>query len=142
MIDFATTCACFNVRKAARAVTSLYDEVLRSTGLRATQVTLLMVIASAGSATISRLAEILVMDRTTLTRDLKPLEEQGLITIIAGEDRRTRQVQMTEAGQAKLHAVIPLWQQAQARVITDGLGYERWSALYDELQDVVRLAQV
>ncbi len=140
-MDFATTCACFNVRKAARAVTRLYNEILRPTGLRATQVTLLMAVASADAVTISQLAEILVMDRTTLARDLKPLQEQGLVSVLPGGDRRTRWVQLTDAGRGKLDEVIPLWQQAQARIITNGLGPEQWRTLYDDLQDVVRLTQ-
>ena|SRR6266545_4538829 len=140
-INFASTCACFNIRKTARAITNLYDTVLQPTGLRSTQATLLMAIAVAGTPTISRLAEYLVMDRTTLARDLKPLEDQGLVRITPGGDRRTRQVQLSDVGRAKLREIIPLWEQAQARIIAAGLGHERWSKLYDELQEVVRLAQ-
>ncbi|HEX9369416.1 MAG TPA: MarR family transcriptional regulator [Roseiflexaceae bacterium] len=140
-INFASTCACFNIRKTARAITNLYDTVLQPTGLRSTQATLLMAIAVAGTPTISRLAEYLVMDRTTLARDLKPLEDQGLVRITPGGDRRTRQVQLSDVGRAKLREIIPLWELAQARIIAAGLGHERWSKLYDELQEVVRLAQ-
>ncbi len=141
-VNFAAICACLNIRKAARAVTSLYDMVLRpATGLRSTQASLLMAIATAGTPTISRLAEYLVMDRTTLARDLKPLEDQGLLRITSGGDRRTRQLQLTDAGREKLHEIIPLWEQAQTKIIAAGLGYERWSKLYDDLQEVVRLAQ-
>jgi len=140
--NFSTICACLNIRKAARAVTSLYDTVLRpTTGLRSTQAILLMAIATAGTPTISRLAEYLVMDRTTLARDLKPLEDQGLVRITPGGDRRTRQLQLTDAGREKVREIIPLWEQAQTKIIAAGLGYERWSKLYDELQEVVRLAQ-
>lgn len=77
-INFAATCACFNIRKASRALTGLYDAVLRPASLRSTQATLLMAIAAAETPTISLLAERLVMDRTTLGRDLKPLVAQGL----------------------------------------------------------------
>jgi DNA-binding MarR family transcriptional regulator len=140
-INFATNCACFNIRKTARAITNLYDTLLQPTKLRATQATLLMAIAVAGTPTISRLADYLVMDRTTLTRDLKPLEDQCLVRITPGGDRRTRQMQLTEAGHAKLAEILPLWEQAQARIIAAGLGHERWGRLYDELQEVVRLAQ-
>src|SRR6266508_6420207 len=140
-INFATSCACFNIRKTARAITNLYDTVLQPTGLRSTQATLLMAIAVAGTPTISRLAEYLVMDRTTLARDLKPLEDQGLVRITPGGDRRTRELQLTDAGREKLHEIIPLWEQAQTKIIAAGLGDERWSKLYDDLQEVVRLAQ-
>jgi DNA-binding MarR family transcriptional regulator len=140
-INFAASCACFNIRKTARAITNLYDTVLRPTKLRATHAILLMAIATAGTPTISQLAEAMVMDRTTVARELKPLEDQGLVQITPGGDRRTRQVQLTDAGYAKQREVIPLWRQAQARIIAAGLGYERWSRLYDDLQEVVRLAQ-
>jgi DNA-binding MarR family transcriptional regulator len=140
-IDFATSCACFNLRKAARAITSLYDEALRPAGIRATQLTLLMGIAAAEQPTISQLAELLVMDRTTLARDLKPLAAQGLVTIVAGDDRRTRLVQLTVAGRHTLNDALPLWHQAQTRMITDGLGRDEWHALYGALQDVVRIAR-
>jgi DNA-binding MarR family transcriptional regulator len=139
--SFAATCACFNIRKAARAVTGLYDAVLQPTKLRSTQATLLMASAAAGSPTISRLAALLVMDRTTLARDLKPLADQGLVRVTPGADRRTRRVQVTDAGRAKLREITPLWEQAQARIVAGGLGHERWGRLYDELQEVVRLAQ-
>jgi len=141
LINVAASCACFNIRKAARAITSFYDSVLEPTDLRATHAILLMAIAMAGTPTISRLAEAMVMDRTTVARELKPLEEQGLVRVTPGGDRRTRQVQLTEAGHAKRREVIPLWEQAQARIIAAGLGHERWSRLYDDLQEVVRLAQ-
>jgi DNA-binding MarR family transcriptional regulator len=141
-INFATSCACFNIRKAARAVTSLYDAVLRPTGLRSTHAMLLMAIGSASEApTISRLAEAMVMDRTTLARELKPLVEQGLVCITPGADRRTREVHLTDAGRAKRREIIPLWEEAQTKLIAAGLGHDRWSQLYDDLQEVVRLAQ-
>ncbi len=140
--DVVTNCVCLNMRKAARAVTSLYDTILRETGLRATQVTLLMAVAAMDRPTISQLAEELVMDRTTLTRDLKPLAAQGFVLVRPGADRRTRLVELTNIGGYKLDAILPLWEQAQARMITDGLGLERWNTLYAELQAVVRTAQV
>lgn len=140
-INVAASCACFNIRKTARAITNLYDAVLKPTGLSATHGILLMAIAMAGRPTISRLAEAMVMDRTTVARELKPLAEQGLVRITPGGDRRTRQVQLTDAGHAKRRDVIPLWQAAQSKIIAAGLGHERWSRLYDELQEVVRLAQ-
>jgi DNA-binding MarR family transcriptional regulator len=140
-INIAASCACFNIRKTARAITNLYDTVLQPTNLRATHAILLMAIAMAGTPTISRLAEAMVMDRTTVARELKPLEDQGLVRITPGGDRRTRLVQLTDAGHAKRREVIPLWQQAQSKIIAAGLGHERWSRLYDDLQEVVRLAQ-
>jgi DNA-binding MarR family transcriptional regulator len=141
-INVATSCACFNIRKTARAITNFYDSVLLPpTGLRATHAILLMAIATGGSPTISQLAEAMVMDRTTVARELGPLEDQGLIRITPGGDRRTRLVQLTDTGHAKRREIIPLWQQAQTRIIAAGLGHQRWARLYDDLQEVVRLAQ-
>ncbi|MGH8659094.1 MAG: MarR family winged helix-turn-helix transcriptional regulator, partial [Gammaproteobacteria bacterium] len=94
----ARQCACFNLRKATRAVTQLYDEVLRETGIRVTQLTLLVAAYLSGEIPISQMAEVLVMDRTTLTRNLKPLEAQGLIAIRSGADRREKLVTLTTRG--------------------------------------------
>jgi DNA-binding MarR family transcriptional regulator len=124
-----------------RAITNYYDAVLQPTGLRATHAILLMAIAMAGTPTISRLAEAMMMDRTTVARRLQPLEDQGLIRITPGGDRWTRQVQLTDTGYARRHEVIPFWQAAQSKIIAKGLGHECWSRLYDELQEVVRLTQ-
>ncbi len=136
----AAVCACFNFRKASRAVTQLYDEILQPSGLLATQFTLLVAISIAGSATITRLAQELVMDRTTLTRNLKPLGRQGLIKIKPGQDQRTRVVALTDEGREALAKAIPLWEQAQAHVV-QGLGQNRWSTLLADLSDTVLLIQ-
>ena len=77
----STDCACFNVRKAARALTAFYDRVIAPIGLRATQGTLLVALARAGDIPVTRLAGILGMDRTTLTRNLEPLERDGLVAL-------------------------------------------------------------
>ncbi len=76
-----TACTCANLRKAARAVTQVYDQALRPTGLKATQFTMLATLSNRGDLPLSRLAEALVMDRTTLTRNLKPLVGKGLVRI-------------------------------------------------------------
>ncbi len=137
--EIAETCACLNVRKAARAVTQLYDEVLQPSGLRATQFNLLVASALASEATVTQLAEALVMDRTTLTRNLKPLESQGLLTINAGTDRRKHLVRLTERGRQALTTALPYWEQAQDRVVTY-LGQSQWHTLLAELKTVVTLA--
>ena len=133
-------CACFNLRKAARAVTQLYDKALRSTGLRTTQFTLLVGISMLGTVTVTRLAQIGVMDRTTLTRNLKPLERKGLIQITPGKDQRTRVVTITDEGQKALVQALPLWKKAQVGVVKR-LGQERWNSLRTDLGEVVSLAR-
>jgi len=84
LAEIEATCACSNVRKAARAVTQLFDELLQPTGLRSTQFTLLVAVALLGEAPVTQLSRALVMDRTTLARNLKPLESLGLLTVEAG----------------------------------------------------------
>ena len=125
-------CVCFNVRKAARAVTQLYDEVLRPSGLRVTQFSLLMATKGSGSVTLKRLARAVGTDRTTLTRNLRPLEKQGLLRIEHGADRRERKVTLTARGEKVMGEALPLWEAAQARV-THGFGGERLSQLLTEL---------
>src|SRR3974390_1620669 len=122
--EIGRTCACFNVRKAARAITKLYEEVLRPSGLRATQFSLLMATRVMGPVTVVKLSQVTVMDRTTLTRNLQVLEKRGLIAINPGEDRREREVTLTASGMEVLVQAIPLWETAQERV-RQGLGEEK-----------------
>src|SRR5713226_7185668 len=86
--EMAASCACANLRKATRATTQLYDAMLRPSGLRATQFTLLVATRLIHTAPVTRLAKELGMDRTTLTRNLRLLERQGLIRVRPGRDRR------------------------------------------------------
>lgn len=108
------SCFCFNSRKSARALTQFYDRYLQqASGLRATQFNILVVVALARRVPLTRLAEILGMDRTTLTRNLKLIEGQALVTMEAGVDRRMHMISLTERGEALLHEALPYWQQAQ-----------------------------
>jgi DNA-binding MarR family transcriptional regulator len=136
--EIGRTCACFKVRKAARAITKLYEEVLRPSGLRATQFSLLMATRVLGPVTVVKLAEVMVMDRTTLTRNLRILEKRRLITIKPGEDRREREVSLTAAGLGALAKAIPLWQEAQNRVKKE-LGEERLQNLLGDLSEMISL---
>lgn len=136
--DIGRTCACFKVRKAARAVTKLYEEVLRPIGLRATQFSLLMAARVIGPVTVVKLAQITVMDRTTLTRNLQILEKRRLIEIKPGEDRREREVTLTASGMEVLAKAVPLWEEAQDRV-RQGLGEEKLRNLMDDLSEMISL---
>jgi DNA-binding MarR family transcriptional regulator len=138
--EMGRTCACFNLRKAARAITQLYDETLRPTGLRATQFTLLMATRVLGPVTVKKLAKGTVMDRTTLTRNLRLLERKRLIKIVPGADRREREVSLTLLGHETLLQALPLWEEAQAHVVK-GLGEERMNSLLKNLSEVVSLAR-
>ncbi|MBE9006926.1 winged helix-turn-helix transcriptional regulator [Fortiea sp. LEGE XX443] len=131
-------CTCFNLRKASRIVTQFFDQELQPSGLLVTQFTILVAIAIVGSGTINELAQGLAMDRTTLTRNLKPLEREGFIQIEPGQDQRTRVVTLTTAGQNTLAKALPLWQQAQACIV-EKLGHERWSTLLSHLSATTAL---
>ncbi len=133
-------CACFNLRKTARAVSQLYDKVLKPVGLRGTQFSLLAAIARSESITISHLAERLVMERTTLTRNLRPLEKQGLIKVIPGMDLRTRVVTLTTKGYQTLDNALPLWERAQARFV-EGFGQQHFQHFLTELSSTITMAQ-
>ena len=133
-------CACSNLRKATRAVTRLFDEALRPAGLRATQFSVLQATAQLEPVTVTRLADVTVTDRTTLTRNLKLLERQGLIRIEAGADRRERAASLTRSGRDALRRAYPRWQRAQAQVVA-GLSEARWHGLLAGLAAVVSLSK-
>ena len=117
----------------------MYEEALRPTGLRATQFSLLVATRLIGVATINSLAKALVMDRTTLTRNLKPLEKQGLIrTNTGGEDRREREVTLTIAGQETLAEALPCWRGVQQQVMK-ALGQTRVDRMLGDLSATVEI---
>jgi DNA-binding MarR family transcriptional regulator len=111
-------CACFAVRRTARAITQHYDRSLRPTGLRATQFTLLTVLTLSGPLPLKQAADRLVMERTTLTRNLKPLLADGLVAVQAGGDRRVRTISITPKGHRAALDALPYWRHAQRAVAT------------------------
>ena len=126
------TCACLHLRKAARAVTQVFDNALQLSGLRSTQLPVLVTLAVYGSTTITQLAEELIMDRTSLTRLLRPLAGAGLVKIEPGEDRRTRKVSLMIRGQDAVSEAMPLWENAQEYVL-ERMGRRRWHDLRENL---------
>ena len=114
---------CFStaLRKASRRLTQLYDDALDPCGLRSTQFAILVELhtRSAEPPTMAELARALVIDRSALGHNLKPLERDGLIALLEGQtDRRQRRVVLTAHGQAKLRQAVPLWNAAQNRFLT------------------------
>ena len=108
-------CNCFAVRSAARHVTQFYDQLLEPTGLRITQYSILAMLKRLGPLTINALAKVLQTDRTTLGRNILPLERDGLIRIEQGaSDRRAKELHLTTAGEKRLQAARPAWLKAQA----------------------------
>jgi DNA-binding MarR family transcriptional regulator len=109
-------CNCLALRQASRHLTQFYDQLLASSGLRTTQFSILIRLRLAGPMTINALAKALVMDRTTLGRNILPLEREGLIDVVSGRaDRRSKVLQLTKAGAARLRAARAGWTQAQAK---------------------------
>src|SRR6516165_289293 len=109
-------CNCFAVRAAARHVSQSYDRFLAPTGLRTTQYSILARLKRKGALTINALAEDMVMDRTTLGRNILPLQRDGLITIkSAASDRRAKELRLTKAGENRLQEALEGWSKAQAR---------------------------
>jgi DNA-binding MarR family transcriptional regulator len=133
-------CCCGNLRKAVRAVTQFYDEALRASGVRASQLGLLATSSALGTTTMNRLADFMVMDRTTLTRNLRPLEKQGLIRVSQGSDRREREITVTREGEELLANAYPLWQRAQTKVVTT-FGERRMQRFLSDLFAIVEVVQ-
>jgi DNA-binding MarR family transcriptional regulator len=106
-------CLFQRTRTAARAVTRFYDDELRPTGLRATQANVLANIAAKGELSISALSDALGMDRTTLTRNLRPLEQRKLLAVSPEGRHRTRLVRLTPTGTAALGEIADCWERAQ-----------------------------
>ncbi len=138
-LEIERTCSYSNLRKASRALTQVFDDIFRPLGLHSTQFTLLVALTVAGDVTVTPLARALGMDRTTLARNLGPLQRRGLVEIVPGTDQRTRIVRLTGQGRALVVQAIPLWEQGQAAVL-ERLGQERWSRLLGDLASLVSMA--
>jgi DNA-binding MarR family transcriptional regulator len=119
-------CACANLRRAARVVTQLYDSVLRPSGLRVTQFTLLQALNYAPGISQNRLAELLGIDSTTLTRTLAFLDRSGWLRSKTGTDRRKVQHFLSPAGQREYRRALPGWRLAQRR-LRRALGEANWN---------------
>jgi DNA-binding MarR family transcriptional regulator len=130
------TCLCHNVRMASRVVSRAYDEALRPTGLRATQVAVLAAVGASGALSIKALADSVQMERTTLTRNLRPLEQQGLVAIAPEARHRSRMLTLTGAGKTALLKALPLWEKAQHTSMHQ-LGNQRWPVIQKAFSDLV-----
>jgi len=133
------TCVCHRIRMAARAVTRAYDDALRPCGLRATQAAVLAAVAAEGGISITSLARMIGMDRSTLTRNLSPLEKEGLVTVGDEGWRRQRLLNITARGRSRLRAALPLWEEAQKRLKRE-LGSQRWRDVQASLDHLTRSA--
>ncbi|MDX2215164.1 MAG: MarR family winged helix-turn-helix transcriptional regulator [Oculatellaceae cyanobacterium bins.114] len=133
------TCMGLHIRRASRILTQMYDAALRPTGLEMNQFTLLVAIHLFESVPITRLAQELFTDQTTMTRNVKLLEKQGLVAIAPGKDRRIKLVSLTTDGEAALEQTLPLWEQVQVDLMQQ-IGEQKWQTLLSLLAEVKSLS--
>jgi DNA-binding MarR family transcriptional regulator len=133
------SCASFNFRRAARAVTSLYDRAFEPFSIRSTQFSILVGIAKTQPTSISALADLLVIDGTTLTRSLSLLKKQGLLSISDRSTRRQRFLTLTPKGERTLAASLPAWRKVQDRFVQT-LGADYWTNFRNELEKLAHVA--
>ncbi|QBR01378.1 MarR family winged helix-turn-helix transcriptional regulator [Paraburkholderia pallida] len=133
-------CNCASLRGATRAVSLAYDDALRPSGLRVTQFSILANVASAKEVSMGELADQIAMDRTTLARNLKPLERDKLIQVVVGEDRRERIVSVTATGRKTLERAIPLWRAVQTR-FEEKVGKREAKRILELTQSLIRVGR-
>jgi DNA-binding MarR family transcriptional regulator len=138
--ELLTECACFDLRRATRAVSRMYDDFLRDAGLNITQFSLLRLICVENDLSISTLGRYMVMDRTSITRALAPLERDRLIYSRTGADKRIRIISVTNKGRKLVESAEPKWRQAQ-EALMDTIGEDRWRAMSTVLRDTTRMVR-
>ena len=138
--ELLSECACFDLRKAMRAVSRMYDDFLRDAGINVTQFSLLRLIRTEKEISVSTLSRYMVMDRTSITRALAPLERDGLINSWTGPDKRVRIVSLTKRGDKLVTDAEPRWRQAQ-KALMEAIGDERWIVMRTALRDTTRMVR-
>jgi DNA-binding MarR family transcriptional regulator len=134
-------CVCVNLRRAARAMSQLYDSALADAGIKVTQFSLLRSVERNEPVPISVLAEDLDLDRTTLARNLAPLQRDGFVSLLTGQDQRVTEVRLTGKGRKTVGAALPLWERAQEEV-TQRMGRERIAQLRAIAAEAIAVAEV
>ena len=137
--ELAAACACQNFRRAARAVTQLFDDALAPSGLRSTQLIVLVNIGALEPISLGVLAKELGLEASTLHRNIRLLERESFVEKVASDNSRRVMVRLTEAGRQAAHNSLPYWQQAQDRFVA-ALGADTWEVLRDKISDVVHAA--
>ena len=132
-------CVCSTLRMVSRAVTQLYDDILRPSGLRVTQFSILATIARSGEANLRQLEAALAIDQTTLTRSLNLLERDRMIERVPHPDGRIKAMRLTRKGRRVLNVARPLWAQAQDKVLRD-LGTRVWDDAQRRLARLLHVA--
>lgn len=129
-------CTGFNLKKATRVIQNLFDEAFKPVGLVGTQYTVLGHIFVHGPISLSKVAEVMHVDRTTLARNLSPLERRGLVEINTGSDKRAKIINITDEGKKVLADALPLWKETQER-IKSVLGIDNWQSMIAGLSGLV-----
>ncbi|MEW6160937.1 MAG: MarR family winged helix-turn-helix transcriptional regulator [Verrucomicrobiota bacterium] len=134
-LDMATVenCVCFNLRWVARAVTKFYDAEMRRHGIRPTQGTILLSLNSKQSWSMAELSDWLGLERTTLVRNLRPLQRDGFVNVVGGGHGNRVELAITAKGRKQIEKLTPAWKSAQ-RAAVKTLGEERWSAILSDLE--------
>jgi len=132
-------CTCASIRRAARGITRLYNQELRSEEIEITQFTILMALDQVGEITQGKLGKLLALDSTTLTRMLELLRKRDWIQEKEGDDRRFRLIRLTSAGRVKLQDSLPHWKRAQER-LQGALGEQTMKQLGDLLVQVTAMS--
>ena len=131
-----TLCNNLALRQAARQVSQLYDRYMAEVGLRGTQYSILSKLNRIGPMPIGKLADVMVMERTALSRAIGPLERDGLVTVGEGPNKRTRRVALTAAGETKFRAAQVQWRKAQ-KVFENAFGADNAASLRTTLRRVI-----
>ncbi len=131
----STKCLCIETRLASQLLTNLYDDAMSASGTTVTQFSQLHKIKKLDNPTLKQLAEATGLDRSTLGRNVRLMESAGLVRTRPGKDARTRVLQLTRKGGNALHKAVPLWQDAQSRVI-ENLGPKKHALMQELLQDL------
>jgi DNA-binding MarR family transcriptional regulator len=126
-------CTCFNLRRVTRVITQCFDAELRKYGIRVTQTPILSALQARSGWSMAELSDWLGMERTTLVRNLRPLQREGLIKISGGGRGGHVELAITAKGRAALSEMLPGWRSAQQRVVAT-LGPKRWSAILGDLE--------
>jgi DNA-binding MarR family transcriptional regulator len=133
-------CMCGSFRRSSRALTQMYEEALRPLGLRATQLTILQVLARAREVSQGQLGEMLAMDSTSLTRTLGIMRRVGWVSEQRGKDRRERRIRLSPEGKSKLRRALPVWERVQSR-LRGKLGKQEWDSLLRLTHHVTEIAK-
>ena len=136
--DVAGACACHKMREAARKITRKYNSALKPAGIKVTQFTMLAAVGLKEGSTLTEISAYLGMDRTTLSRNLGPLERQALIEIYDGGYGRARSAKLTDKGVTVMETALPLWRRAQ-KSLRQNPGDQIWTQVHAELAVVRQL---